>query len=150
MAGADQPGNDFGNFQNGTKSGTKFDDTNGNGDTRCRRARARGRRDPPVRHRRTRQRRPPAHQNTDASGNYSFTRAAWQLHGVRDGPDRVHAVVPDRIDAELDGLRRTAQRPWLGVTLTSGSTDSGNDFGNFQNGTKSGTKFDDLNANGDP
>ena len=34
------------------------------------------------------------------------------------------------------------------ITLTSGSTDSGNDFGNFRNGTKSGTKFDDLNANG--
>ena len=31
MAGADHVGNDFGNYQNGTKSGTKFEDTNGNG-----------------------------------------------------------------------------------------------------------------------
>src|SRR5215213_617192 len=31
MAGADHLGNDFGNYQNGTKSGTKFDDLNGNG-----------------------------------------------------------------------------------------------------------------------
>ena len=27
MAGADHLGNDFGNYQNGTKSGTKFEDT---------------------------------------------------------------------------------------------------------------------------
>ncbi|MGH7428909.1 MAG: SdrD B-like domain-containing protein, partial [Candidatus Methylomirabilaceae bacterium] len=34
------------------------------------------------------------------------------------------------------------------ITLTSGQTDSGNDFGNFRQATKSGTKFNDLNANG--
>jgi hypothetical protein len=34
------------------------------------------------------------------------------------------------------------------VTLTSGSTDSGNDFGNFRNATVSGMKFKDVNANG--
>src|SRR5439155_132469 len=34
------------------------------------------------------------------------------------------------------------------VTITSGSSEPNNDFGNFQQGTKSGVKFNDLNANG--
>jgi hypothetical protein len=35
------------------------------------------------------------------------------------------------------------------VTLTSGSLDSGNDFGNFRNATVSGVKFKDADAGGD-
>ena len=35
-----------------------------------------------------------------------------------------------------------------GITLASTDLDSGNDFGNFQKATKTGMKFDDLNANG--
>src|SRR5207247_809673 len=34
------------------------------------------------------------------------------------------------------------------ITVTSGSSETGNNFGNFQQGTKSGTKYNDLNANG--
>jgi len=34
------------------------------------------------------------------------------------------------------------------VTLTSGQTEGGNNFGNFQEATKSGIKFNDLNLNG--
>src|SRR3989441_681901 len=34
------------------------------------------------------------------------------------------------------------------LTVSSGSTETGNDFGNFQRGTKSGVKFNDLNGNG--
>ena len=34
------------------------------------------------------------------------------------------------------------------ITLTSGQTDADNDFGNYQNATKTGMKFNDLNANG--
>ena len=34
------------------------------------------------------------------------------------------------------------------ITLTSGQLDSGNDFGNCQQATKTGMKFNDLNANG--
>ena len=34
------------------------------------------------------------------------------------------------------------------ITLTSGQVDSGNDFGNYQQATKSGTKFHDLDADG--
>src|SRR2546422_388546 len=34
------------------------------------------------------------------------------------------------------------------LTVTSGSSETGNDFGNFQQGTKSGVKFNDLNGNG--
>ena len=32
--------------------------------------------------------------------------------------------------------------------MTSGSTEPNNDFGNFQQGTKSGVKFNDLNGDG--
>ncbi|HEU5324463.1 MAG TPA: hypothetical protein VFV59_01115 [Candidatus Limnocylindria bacterium] len=35
------------------------------------------------------------------------------------------------------------------ITVTSQSTDTGNEFGNFRQGTKSGTKYHDLNADGD-
>ena len=42
----------------------------------------------------------------------------------------------------------TATAARLGDHAGLGRPDTGNDFGNFQNGTKSGTKFDDLNANG--
>src|SRR5262249_40064926 len=34
------------------------------------------------------------------------------------------------------------------ITLASGQVDSGNDFGNWRQGSKSGTKYNDLNANG--
>src|SRR5207247_2904504 len=34
------------------------------------------------------------------------------------------------------------------LTVTSGSSETGNDFGNFQQGTKTGAKFNDLNGNG--
>ena len=35
-----------------------------------------------------------------------------------------------------------------GILLASGELDSGNDFGNWTNATKTGTKFEDLNGNG--
>ena len=34
------------------------------------------------------------------------------------------------------------------ITLDSNETDSGNNFGNWRYGTKSGTKFEDLDGNG--
>ena len=34
------------------------------------------------------------------------------------------------------------------ITLDSNETDSGNNFGNWRYGTKSGMKFEDLNGNG--
>ena len=36
----------------------------------------------------------------------------------------------------------------LGITLTSGQLDSGNDFGNWTTATKTGMKFNDLNGDG--
>ena len=35
-----------------------------------------------------------------------------------------------------------------GITLASGDLDSGNDFGNYRQATKTGTKFNDLNGDG--
>ena len=45
--------------------------------------------------------------------------------------------------------RRRSGRTATRSTLTSGASDTGNDFGNYQQGTKSGIKFEDDNADGD-
>ena len=94
MAGPDHTGNDFGNYRNGTKSGIKFEDTNGNGVRNTGEPGARGCADPPVRHRRARQCRPPAPAHR-CQRQLLDLGAARQLHGVRIGAGRLHAVVPD-------------------------------------------------------
>ena len=35
------------------------------------------------------------------------------------------------------------------INLTSGEVDAGNDFANYEQATKSGRKYNDLNADGD-
>jgi hypothetical protein len=147
MAGADHLGNDFGNYQNGTKSGTKFEDTNGNGvkDTG----------EPGLGgveihlvgtdgggtavH---------MHTTTAANGTYSFSAPPGSYTACETVPTGYTQSYPTATTTGSTAcVAPHSGRGWA-VTLTSGSTDSGNDFGNFRNGTKSGTKFDDLNANG--
>src|SRR5262249_61825705 len=55
--------------------------------------------------------------------------------------------VPDSSHTPCTTLFRSAPGTYV-ITLTSGQTDSGNDFGNFQQATKSGRKFNDLNGDG--
>ena len=144
MTGTDQPGNDFGNFHNATKSGTKFEDLDGDGA-----ARETG--EPGVAnvtihlfgtsglgnavH---------LHTTTDANGDYSIV--------APPGTYTVCETVPTGYTQSFptSGADCSAHGGGVGysITLASGDTDSGNDFGNFRNGTKSGTKFNDLNANG--
>ncbi len=146
MAGIDQTGNDFGNFHNGTKSGTKFVDTNGDGD---------------------RDTGEPGlagvqihlfgtdgggnavdeHTTTDVDGAYSFSVPPGSYTACETIPTGYTQSYPSS-GPSCSGHTGAGGIGWS-VTLTSGDTDSGNDFGNFQNGTKSGTKFVDTNGDGD-
>ena len=147
--------NDFGNYQNATKTGMKFQDD-----------------------------RMPTASRTRVSPVSRLGHQRLCRHGPRRGPERgrVHRR-PGR--AEHDRCQRQLQhrRPDAGqvrrlrgpqgrvdpesrrgadertgsatlgadgyaITLTSGQTDADNDFGNYQNATKTGTKFQDTNANG--
>jgi hypothetical protein len=90
-------------------------------------------------------------RTTDASGNYSFAginagnylacevlQATW----TQSFPTAATAN-----SADCSGAVGLGARGW-DVTLTASGADTGNDFGNFQQGTKSGVKFNDLNNNG--
>ncbi|MGH2489360.1 MAG: SdrD B-like domain-containing protein, partial [Candidatus Limnocylindria bacterium] len=152
--GIDETGNDFGNFQQGTKSGTKYEDENANGiddgagdaglvgwtikafndndssgtlnagDTLA------------------------ATDVTDATGAYSFSLdpgdyvvcEVLQANWTQSEPS--NAICDD------DTIDATVADGGYAVTITSGSSEPGNDFGNFQVGTKSGHKYEDENANG--
>jgi hypothetical protein len=147
MAGVDHLGNDFGNYQNGTKSGTKFDDLNGNG--------VRNTGEPGIggveihlsgtdgqgnaAH---------LHTTTAADGTYSISAPPGSYTACETVPAGYTQSFPTSITAGSTAcVAPHSGRGWT-VTLASGGTDSGNDFGNFRNGTKSGMKFDDLNGNG--
>ena len=140
-------GNDFGNFQQGTKSGMKFNDLNGNGVkdagepglagwtiTAYADANGNGIRD-------AGENTVAATQVTGAGGTYSLSlnpgkyivcetqQAGW----IQSYP--------------ANNVCGTGQGGWA-ITLNSGQTHANNDFGNNMRATKSGTKFHDLNANG--
>ena len=76
-------------------------------------------------------RRPPTRTGPTASAS------SPELHGQR-GPE-------GRLEPELPGRRSQGTYQ---ITLSSGEIDSGNDFGNYRNATKSGMKFEDLDADG--
>jgi hypothetical protein len=145
MTGADHVGNDFGNFQNGRKSGTKFTDTNGDG--------VRNTGEPGLAGVQIHlfgtdnlNRAVHLHTTTNANGNYSFSVAPGNYTACETVPAGYTQSFPTA-GPSCSG-HTGASGIGYAVTLTSGSLDSGNDFGNFQNGTKSGTKFEDQNANG--
>jgi hypothetical protein len=159
MTGADDNGNDFGNFQQGTKSGTKYNDLNANG--------TRDSGEPGLQNWEIRAYRddgagtpadagdgtlsnaeatatPAATVPTDANGDYSLS--------LNPGKYVVCEVAKDTWTQSEPSNSKCAANPDLGdggyaITVTSGSRESGNDFGNFQNATISGTKFKDANDN---
>src|SRR5215472_6274537 len=120
-SGATDTNNDFGNFQQAAKSGEKFDDLNANGV-----------KDPGE----------PglsgwtilAFADTNGNGNYSLT--------LKPGQYVVEEV------SQAGWTQSFPNGGTYAVSLSSGATDTNNDFGNFQQAVKSGEKFDDLNANG--
>ena len=150
-SGSSDPGNEFGNFQQGTKSGKKYNDLNANGTRDAGepglsgweiRAYADANGNGVVDAGETF-----VSTTTDASGDYSFSlnpgryvvcevlQATW-TQSEPAGPDEC-AAVPG---LGADGYA---------ITVTSGSSDPGNEFGNFQNTTISGMKFKDADAGGD-
>ena len=149
MSGANQPGNDFGNFQNGTKSGTKFVDTDGDG--AAREANEPGLAGVQIHlfgtdglgnavH---------LHATTAADGTYSISAPPGSYTACETVPTGYTQSYPNATTAGTVACAAPhAGRGWT-VVLTSGSTDSGNDFGNFQNATISGMKFKDADAGGD-
>ena len=140
-SGQSESGNDFGNYQQAVKTGEKFDDLNANG--------VKDSNDPglsgwtilafadngdgvlstgelaagAV-----------ATSVTNGSGNYSLT--------LKPGTYVVEEVSQAGWTQSFPGNGTYA------ITLTSGQIDSANDFGNYQQATKTGEKFDDLSANG--
>ncbi len=140
LAGEIDDGNNFGNYQLASKSGSKWHDLNANG---------------------TWDEGEPGLENwwirvtgttgmgdavsdstmTDATGAYSFN--------LVPGSYTVAEVCP------INGWIQSYPTPTDGcgsgvhdVTLTSAQVDEGNDFGNYEQATKAGHKYHDLNANG--
>jgi RHS repeat-associated protein len=132
VSGYNATGDDFGNFQKGSISGVKFQDSNANG---------------------TRDAGEPGLQNwtinlyqesggtftfvtsttTDANGNYQFSNLGPGTYRVRE--------------VQQNGWTQKTANP-SDLTLTSGTNATGYDFGNFQLATISGLKFNDQNRNG--
>ena len=135
-SGQNDTGNDFGNCRNATKSGSKFEDLDADGQPR--EAGEPGLSGWTINLVGTAGDGSPVNLSTttDATGTYSFSvkpgtytvsetqQAGW----TQSYPD-----IPG--DGDWD------------VTLTSGQNDTGNDFGNWRHATKSGIKYDDRNGN---
>jgi hypothetical protein len=145
MSGIDHTGNDFGNYRNATKSGTKFVDSNGDGD---RDAGEPGLAGVQIHLFGTDGlgRAVHLHRTTSATGAYSFSVAPGNYTVCETVPAGYTQSFPTS-GPSCSG-HSGASGIGYSITLTSGQVDSGNDFGNFQNGTKSGTKFEDVNGNG--
>jgi hypothetical protein len=142
--------NDFGNFQNATKSGVKFEDLDGDGVKDAGEPLLAGWE---IHLFGTDGSGAAVHEvdTTDASGEYSFSvrpgnytvcevlQAGWTQSVPSIGAD---------CTGHTDGGTITPGPVGYSITLTSGEVDSNNDFGNFQNATKSGVKFEDLDGDG--
>ena len=156
-SGEVESGNDFGNYQQATKEGTKYEDDNANGvrdagddglsgwtitafedangDGILQQTEIdAGAADSDV---------------TDGSGNYSLTLNPGDFIIVEtaqnnwfESPD---ADTTEVNPGELGGFGKYG----YAITLDSQEVDSGNDFANYQQATKNGTKYEDENADGD-
>src|SRR6266508_1491680 len=145
LAGQSETGNDFGNFRNATKSGTKFEDLDADG---VRDAGEPGIAGVEIHLFGTDGAGTAVHQHatTDANGDYSFSVAPGSYTVCETVPAGFTQSFPSS-GADCSGHAEAGGFGYA-ITLTSGEADSGNDFGNFRNATKSGTKFEDLDADG--
>jgi protocatechuate 3,4-dioxygenase beta subunit len=142
-SGEQDTNNNFGNYQTASKSGTKFEDLDADG---VKDAGEPGVQGVTIRLYNAAGTTLLASTTTNASGNYSFT-------GITPGSYLVCEVVPSGwtqsypANSACSGVSGAGAGGWA-ITLTSGQSDTGNDFGNWKPGTKAGTKFDDLDADG--
>ena len=143
--------NDFGNYQKATKTGMKFNDLNTNG--------VKDQGEPGLAGWVIR-----AYADTNGDGTLqagettiaaSATTGAGGTYSLSLNPGKY--VVCEVAQAgwtqsfpantKCTAIAGLAPGGW-GITLTSAQIDADNDFGNWQNATKTGMKFHDLNANG--
>lgn len=142
--------NDFGNYQNATKAGYKFHDLNGNGqydegepslpNWTIHLFGQDGQGNPVNRT-----------AKTDGNGYYSFDVAPGQYVVCEILPSTgwiqsYPATGHDCSQYDTDTI--THGPVGYAITLESQEIDDDNHFGNFQNATKAGKKFHDLNGNG--
>src|SRR5207245_813544 len=140
-----------GNCHKGTKSGQKSNDLNGNGTKDSGepglalwevRAYVDGNGNGPPDSRET----TVASTTTDALGNYtlSLNPGTYVVCEVLQSGWTQSFPTGNTRCAAVSGLGQAG----YALTVSSNSSESNNDFGNFQQGTKSGQKFNDLNGNG--
>ena len=127
-------GNNFGNYQMATKSGTKFEDMDADGEAR--EAGEDGLEGWTIKLDGTDGMGVAVHMTdvTDANGEYSFS--------VKPG-----TYVVSEVGQAGWTQSYPADDVW-NITLESGEVDSGNDFGNWAPATKSGYKWNDVDADG--
>lgn len=126
-------GKDFGNYQNGSISGTKYEDENGNGiddedwstlsNWTIQLYEVGGQS-------------PVDSTITDENGNYSFTDLAPGTYVVREVLQSDWSAVAPEVSVGHE------------VVVTSGDADGNNDFVNFADAVVSGYKFEDENGDG--
>jgi hypothetical protein len=85
---------------------------------------------------------------TDADGNYLLTLAPGDYVVCEVLETGWTQSEPANTICEADTIDNTLAPGGYAVTITSGSSETGNDFGNFTTGEKSGRKFEDLDADG--
>jgi hypothetical protein len=143
-----ETGNDFGNYQNATKSGIKFEDLNGDGDRDSGEGLLSGW---TIHLWGTDGSGGAVHETdvTDSNGAYSFSVAPGDYTVCEELQQGWTQSMPGAITTGIVACTTHGDGLGYDISLDSNETDSGNDFGNFQVATKSGTKFEDLNADGD-
>jgi hypothetical protein len=146
-SGTDLPGNDFGNFKTVTKSGTKFNDLNGDGDVSG---------DPGLPNWPINLYKSPnfsttfATTTTDQNGDYSFPNLGPGTYRVCEGSlSGFSQTFPSATGGEIVNTCPAPNIFGYQFTTSSGTDLPGNDFGNFQTASKTGQKFNDLNGDGD-
>ena len=150
-SGADLTGNDFGNWTTATKSGTKFEDLDADGA-----ARETG--EPGLagwtiyvdyNDNGTFDAATEPSDVTDADGNYQITGILPGSYKVREvGQSGWTCSYPNNGTTDLASSPVTSTACYHDETFSSGADLTGNDFGNWTTATKSGTKFEDLDADG--
>ena len=141
---ANDTGNDFGNYQMASKSGMKFEDMNANG--------VKDAGDTPVSGvtiKLLNAAGTSVVQTTTTAattGAYSFTGITPGSYLVCEFPSAGWTQSAPSNTA-CSGVTGAAPGGYA-ITLTSGQSDTGNDFGNWRYASKSGFKFQDQNANG--
>jgi|GEM_PF-1633728 protocatechuate 3,4-dioxygenase beta subunit len=127
MSGATVSGNNFGNFQFGKISGTKFNDVDGNGERDFEESGIpnwtiyiNGTKKDSV--------------LTDGDGNFQFTKLSQGTYTLSEKqlPGWIQSFPPETTHS---------------VSVISGTNSVGNDFGNYQLGTITGFVYNDLNGN---